>query len=153
MKQDVDEFVRRLQEQILQQAREQYSEAVVDHWVNPRNPGTMEHPDGHARIEGPCGDTMEIFIRVVGDTITKASFVTDGCITTLVSASMAVELVTDRTISRAACISQDDILDGLGGLPPGSRHCALLAANTMQAAVLDHFRTRNEKWNQLYRRD
>jgi len=152
MKQDIEAFAQTLQEQILQQAREQYSETVIDHWRNPRNPGEMENPDGHARIQGPCGDTMEIFLRVDDDIITEASFNTDGCMTTLVSASMAVELATGKTISRSVGISREDILEGLGGLPSESRHCALLAANTMRAAIQDQIRTRNETWKRPYRR-
>lgn len=152
MEQDVEEFVRKLQEQIYQQARELYSETVIDHWRNPRNQGAMENPDGHARIKGPCGDTMEIFLRVDDDIITEPRFLTDGCMTTLVSASMAVELASGQTTSLASGISQEDILEGLGGLPPESRHCALLAANTMWAAIQDYIQTRDEPWKRLYRR-
>jgi nitrogen fixation NifU-like protein len=111
----------------------------------------MEKPDGHARIKGPCGDTMEIFIRVKDDTIVKASFMTDGCITSIVSGSMAVELATGRKIQQVIGISQQEILEGLGGLPEESEHCALLASNTLQAAIQDHLRTRSSPWKRLYR--
>lgn len=146
-----DEIIRALQERILEETGQQLSRTVVDHLLHPRNPGAMDHPDGHAKITGPCGDTMEIFIRVEGATIAGASFLTDGCGTTLVSASMAVELALDRTVHDARTITQEMILERLGGLPEGSQHCALLAANTLQACLDDHDGTRRQPWKRLYR--
>lgn len=151
MQKDLDKFVLGMQQQVIERARRQYSETVVEHWLRPRNPGPMENPDGHARIKGPCGDTMEIFIRVDGDTIVTASFTTDGCITSVVSGSMAVELATGRSVQQAIGISQQEILERLGGLPEVSQHCALLAANTLKAAIQDHLRTRSAPWKRLYR--
>ncbi|MCK4305473.1 MAG: iron-sulfur cluster assembly scaffold protein [Candidatus Eisenbacteria sp.] len=132
---DFEESAKALQEQIIEQAREEYSEVVIEHWLHPRNPYAMDNPDGHGRVKGPCGDTMDIFIRVTDGKITDASFVTDGCITSVVSGSMAVEMATGRDVSEARAISKDDILNALGGLPEVSQHCALLASNTLRAAV------------------
>ncbi len=139
------------QRQSIDQARKLYSETVVTHWLHPRSFCIMDNPDGHARIEGPCGDTMEIFLRVSGSKITDASFTTNGCITSIVSGSMAVELAVGRDISKARSISQDDILDGLEGLPEESRHCALLASNTLRATVDDYIASKREPWKKLYR--
>jgi nitrogen fixation NifU-like protein len=135
---DLDDFVKELQEEIIRQAREQYSGTVVEHWLRPRNPFPMESPDGHAGIKGPCGDTMEIFIRVREGRIAEASFLTDGCITSIAAGSMAVQMAVGKSLSEAAAVSDADILDGLGGLPDESLHCALLAANTLHAAVEDY---------------
>ena len=133
----LDEFVNELQEQVLDQARAKYSDAVVTRWMNPSGHGSMTDPDGHARVTGPCGDSMEIFLRVEGDRIARASFLTDGCMTTIVSASMAVELATGKSVSEAGLVSAEKILAALGGLPEDSQHCALLAANTLRAALND----------------
>jgi len=149
---DRDEALELLQQRMIEQARRIYSETVVEHWVNPRNPGAMQDPDGHARITGPCGDTMELWLAFDGETITGASFLTDGCITSIASASMAVELVTDKTIAEALTITQRTILQALGGLPQDSEHCALLAAETLRAAVRDCLSTRNASWKRLYRK-
>jgi len=136
----IDQLVKELQQQILEETGLDYSATVLEHLVNPKNPGAMEQPDGHARITGPCGDTMEIFIRVTDDTITRASFLTNGCGTTVVSASMAVELATALSVHDVGAVTQDLILERLGGLPRESQHCALLAANTLQAAAADYLR-------------
>lgn len=135
---EFENSVEALQKQLIEQARGEYSDVVIDHWLHPRNPYAMDNPDGHARIKGPCGDTMEIFIRVTDGKITDASFVTDGCITSIVSASMAVEMATGREVSGARAISKENILNALGGLPGISQHCALLASNTLRAAIDDY---------------
>jgi nitrogen fixation NifU-like protein len=141
MKEDIDEFVKKLQQQILDQARGQYSEAVLDHGMSPRNRFPMDNPDGHAGITGPCGDTMELFIRVRKGRIVDASFLTDGCITSIASGSMSVEMAIGRSVAEAQAISQYDILNELGGLPEESRHCALLASNTLREAIRDYLDT------------
>jgi len=60
-----------------------YSQTVIDHAMNPRNVGDTEAADGYAGVTGPCGDTMEIWLKVKDDTIVKATFMTDGCGTTI----------------------------------------------------------------------
>jgi len=132
---EFEKYVNESQEQIIEQARAYYGDTVVAHWLKPNNPYAMEDPDGHAEVKGPCGDTMEIFIRVEDDKIVDASFSTDGCITSIASGSMAVEMAIRRGLLEAKAISPKDILNRLGGLPEASRHCALLASNTLRAAV------------------
>jgi nitrogen fixation NifU-like protein len=148
---DLDTFAQELQEEVLDQARALYTATVIDHWKHPRGFGALERPDGHARITGPCGDTMEVFLRISEHRVMGASFTTDGCITSIASGSMAVELATGRTTSEVRAISQDDILKALGGLPEESRHCALLASNTLRAAIDDHQAHRGASWKRLYR--
>jgi len=141
-----------LQELVMADAREVYSETVIDHAMNPRNVGAMAHADGFATVTGPCGDTMSIWLKVNGDTITGVSFVTDGCGTTVVSGSMVTEMATGKSLVEAQRIGQQDVLDTLGGLPDESEHCALLAANTLKAAIRDYIAMRREPWKRAYRR-
>jgi nitrogen fixation NifU-like protein len=129
-----------------------YSQTVLDHIREPRNAGSMANADGHAMITGPCGDTMEIWLRVRDGTIEQAAFWTDGCGTTIAAGSMATELAKGKRVSHALGIAQQDVLDALGGLPEDSVHCALLAANTMRAAVRDYLNSRNEPWKRAYRK-
>jgi nitrogen fixation NifU-like protein len=153
MEQDFNKIIEEMQRQALEELRQQYSETVIDHWMHPRNSGAMTNPDGRARITGPCQDTMEIHVRVHDNTITSASFQTDGCGATIASASMAVELATGKSIQNARAISQEAILSALGGLPVENEHCALLAADTLRAAIDDYLKTKNEPWKRAYRRD
>ena len=146
------EEINELQELILGDARKVYSETVIDHAMNPRNVGSMENSDGHARIIGPCGDTMEIWLRVRNDSIIEASFMTDGCGTSIASGSMVTELAKGKNATQALKISQQDVLSALGGLPEESQHCALLAANTLKAAIKDYLAFKNEPWKRVYKR-
>lgn len=116
------------------------SPTVIDHARAPRNRGPLAAFDGHARITGPCGDTMEFWIRAEDGVVRQASFVTDGCGPSLASGSMATCLVQGRPLAAAAALGQREILEGLGGLPAEVEHCALLAANTLKAACEEALR-------------
>ena len=140
-----------LQELVMADARKLYSETVIDHAMNPRNVGAMKNADGFAEVTGPCGDTVSLWLKVNGDTITGVSFMTDGCGTTVVSGSMVTEMARGKSLVEAQGISQQDILDALGGLPGESEHCALLAANTLKAAIRDYIAMRREPWKRAYR--
>lgn len=111
-----------------------YSPTAAAHAANPANYGRMPHADGQARVTGPCGDTMQVWLQVRTGRIHRASFVTDGCAPSLASGSVATQLAVGRTVEQARQIGQQDVLDALGGLPADVRHCALLAADTLQAA-------------------
>ncbi len=129
----------------------QYSAQLLDHWVHPRNPGALAGPDGHGRREGICGDIMEIFIRVHNNLISEASYMTDGCTTTIATGSAVVELATGKTVGAAQAISGNEVRDLLGGLPAESHHCAELAADTLQAAIGDYRHLCREPWKKWYR--
>jgi len=129
-----------------------YSEAVVEHSMNPRNMDEMENADGFAKVTGPCGDTMQLWLKLKRDTIQKISFLTDGCGTSVASGSMVTELAKGKKLGQAQRISQKDVLDALGGLPEESEHCALLAADTLKAAIRDCLAMKKEPWKKAYRR-
>jgi len=129
-----------------------YSEIVIDHAQNPRNLGSIHDADGLASVTGPCGDTMQIWLRVRNGVIKQATFWTDGCGTTIAAGGMVTELAKEKTIANALRVSQQDVLDALGGLPEESVHCALLAANTMKEAAKDYLATKNEPWKRSYRK-
>ena len=132
--------------------RKVFSETTVDHAMNPRNLGKIEDADGFARVTGPCGDTMEIWLKIGNGMITEASFLTNGCGTTLAAGSMVTELVKGKRIPAALKLNQQAVLHALGGLPEDSAHCALLAVNTLKAAIKDYFTSRNEPWKRAYDR-
>jgi len=140
------------EELIKAEMRKIYSDVVVEQSMNPRNQGNLEDADGFARVTGPCGDTMEIWLKVNGDTIINASFLTDGCGTTIASGSMVTEMAKGKSVGEVQKISQQDVLDALGGLPDESEHCALLAANTLKTAIRDYIVMKREPWKRAYRK-
>ena len=141
-----------LQELVLADARNTYSETVIDHAMNPRNVGDMQDADGFARVTGPCGDTMEIWIRVMDGIILQATFYTDGCGTSIACGSMVTEMTKGKSISVAQNTTQRNVLDALGKLPQESEHCALLAVNTLRTAIRDYLAMKREPWKRAYRK-
>lgn len=141
-----------LQAMVMADARQIYSETVIEHAMNPRNLGEMADNDGFARVTGPCGDTMEIWLKVIDGIIIKATFYTDGCGTSIASGSMVTEIAKGKSITEAQKINRRNVLDALGGLPDESEHCALLAANTLREAVRDYITMKREPWKRASRK-
>jgi ATP-binding protein involved in chromosome partitioning len=108
--------------------------AAHKHANDPYNRGVLDYFNGHARVTGPCGDTMEFWLNVEEGKIKKVSFVTDGCAPSIASGSMTTCLVEGKTVEEAKAITQKNILEALEGLPEEHEHCALLAANALKAA-------------------
>jgi len=100
--------------------------------------GPLDDYNGHARITGPCGDTMEFWLQIDQEKIVRAGFTTTGCEFSLAAGNMAVELIIGMSPERASRLEPGDLLMALGGLPEESEHCAVLAANTLKAAVRDY---------------
>ena len=141
-----------LEEYIMADMRRTYTDAVIDHAMYPRNVGSMSDADGFGSVTGPCGDTMEIWLRVKEGKVVNATFWTDGCGTSIAAGSMVTELTKGMRATEALGITQQEVLDALGGLPEESVHCALLAANTLREAVRDYLATRKEPWKRAYRK-
>ena len=141
-----------LEESILADMRSTYTEIVIDHAMNPRNVGSIPDADGFSSITGPCGDTMEIWLKVKDGRIRDATFWTDGCGTTIAAGSTVTELAKGKGVVETQRIAQQDVLNALGGLPEESAHCALLAANTLREAIRDYLAFKNEPWKRAYRR-
>ena len=116
---------------------------VPDHAQSPRNHGPLKDFNGHARITGPCGDTMEFYISAQNDKIEHIGFTTTGCGTSHAAGSMATCIAKSNSIGDALNLQQKDILDALGGLPKENEHCALQAANTLKAACEDYLSHKN----------
>lgn len=134
----IDKFVGDLQEQIIEDARRDYSEIVIDHWMNPRNIGKIEDYNGYGRVTGSCGDTVEIYLRILDNEIKHASFFTDGCGITIACASIVTELVTGKSVGQVKGIKYKTVLKICGGLPDADQHCALLTVDTLQEAIKDY---------------
>ena len=135
VKDNIDKFAEELQEKIMEDVRRRYSQIAIDHWMHPRNLKKIDSPNGYAKIKGPCGDTMEIFLKIKNRKIADCSFLTDGCGGSIMCGSMTIELTKGKKIEEAKRITQKTILESLEGLPEEYHHCALLAANTLKEAL------------------
>jgi len=138
MSDNFDDFARSLQEQIFEETKDAYGAAAFERWLNPLYAGRMDHPDGYARVTGPCQDTMEIFLKFEDDKVAEASFQTDGCGSSAVCGSFAAEMALGKTPDELVDVTGETILKRLGGLPEEEQHCAFLAGDTLQEALHDY---------------
>ena len=115
-----------------------YSEAVVDYILNPRNAGSIPDPDVYVSVMGPCGDNMEMWLKIKDGKVEHARFWTDGCGATGACGGMATEMATGKTLGEALAISAEVITTKLGGLPEDHIHCAGLASLTLKKAILQY---------------
>ena len=138
MYEDVDSFVKNLQEKIFEDTKNAFGFAAYKRWQKPLYQGEINNPDGYARVTGPCNDTMEIFLNFENDRVKKASFKTDGCGSSMVCGSFAAEMALNKTPDELLFVTGKDILEKLGGLPGEEQHCAFLAGETLQEALNDY---------------
>jgi len=118
-----------------------YSQAVLDHYENPRNVGKMDINDldvGTGLVGAPaCGDVLKLQIRVEDGIITDAKFKTYGCGSAIASSSLVTEWVKGRTLDEASAIRNTDIAQELA-LPPVKIHCSILAEDAIKSAIEDY---------------
>ena len=116
-----------------------YSKKVMEHFMNPRNVGVIENPDGYGKVGNPiCGDVMEIFIKVKDGIITDIKFRTFGCGSAIATSSMITELAKGKHVDEAIKITRNDVADELDGLPPQKMHCSNLAADALSEAIKNY---------------
>jgi nitrogen fixation NifU-like protein len=135
-----DLFIKSLQEQIFEDTKRAYGEAGFQRWRNPIYQGRMKNPDAHAKITGQCGDTMEIFFKLKSDRVIDASFVTDGCGSSTVCGSFAVEMALQKNPDELTDITGEAILKQIGMFPKDDEHCAYLVAETLQKSLQIYMR-------------
>jgi len=142
-KNDLDVLVGEIEGKIQKDESEIYTERTREEAYNPKNVGELKEPSAVGRIRGPCGDTIQIHLRIEGDTISDTKFMTDGCGPSIACGSVISELGKGKTIEEAEKLTPEDILAVLGGLPEDNLHCPVLAINTLKAALEDYRNTRS----------
>lgn len=118
-----------------------YNDLVVDHFTNPRNVGEMSNDEasGYALVGDPsCGDQMKLWIKVSSGKIVDIRFKSFGCPGAIATSSMATTLALGRTLEEAAELTDDDVIEALGGIPEDKKHCSLLGINALQQAINDY---------------
>jgi nitrogen fixation NifU-like protein len=111
-----------------------FSDALLDHFRNPRNAGELSEADASVEVTNPvCGDVLRLAVRMNGERVAEARFLCRGCTTSIASASLLTEQLRDKTLAESASITAESISEALGGLPSATFHGAQLAADAANA--------------------
>lgn len=124
----------------------QYSEKVMDHFMNPRNVGEIENASGVGEVgNAKCGDIMRIYLDIDEETkiIKDIKFMTFGCGSAIASSSISTEMIKGKSIYEALKITNKAVVEALDGLPPVKVHCSVLAEQAIKSALLDYAKKHN----------
>ncbi len=118
----------------------QYSEKVMDHFMNPRNVGEIENADGVGMVgNAKCGDIMKMYLKIDDEVITDCKFKTFGCGAAIATSSIATELIKGKTVKEALELTNSAVVEALEGLPPVKVHCSVLAEEAVKSALADYY--------------
>lgn len=118
----------------------QYSEKVMDHFMNPRNVGEIENADGVGTVgNAKCGDIMKMYLKIDDGIITDCKFKTFGCGAAIATSSMATELIKGKSVDEALALTNSAVVEALDGLPAVKVHCSVLAEEAVKSAVADYY--------------
>ena len=121
-----------------------YSEKVMDHFMNPRNVGTIENDSGVGEVgNAKCGDIMKIYLKIENEIIEDVKFEPFGCGSAIASSSMATEMIKGKSIHEALELTNKAVAEALDGLPAHKMHCSVLAEEAIKSALKDYFEKNN----------
>ncbi len=115
-----------------------YSELVREHYLHPRNVGTLPEPCGKALVKSSYdSDALQVTLRIEDDKIADIRFKCVGCPVAIAASSIATEMVKGKTVDQAYALSKQDVADALGGIPEYKMLCSNLSPEAIRRAIDD----------------
>lgn len=117
-----------------------YTEKVMDHFLNPRNIGKIEDANAVAEVGNvTCGDIIKLYLKITAEGIIEnITFQTFGCGAAIATSSMTTEMVKGKTLDEALALTREQVAEELGGLPANKMHCSNLAADALHKAIKEY---------------
>ena len=126
----------------------EYSEKVMEHFVNPHNVGKLEDADGIGEVgNAKCGDIMKMYLKIENNIITDVKFNTYGCASAIATSSIATDMIKGQPIEEALKLTNKAVVEALDGLPAVKIHCSVLAEQAIKAAVKDYYDKNGIEYN------
>ncbi len=122
-----------------------FSAKVIEHGLRPKHLARMHQPDAYGAACGWCGEVMEVFLRLAGDRIVGATFMADGCISTMACGDMIAAMVAGMTLEEAERVTPHDLITALDGLPYASVHCTELSVSALRQAIANGRKRKKEQ--------
>lgn len=128
-----------------------YNKTVIERFKNPKNAGGLRGANGIGKVgNAACGDIMKMYLLINDDGIIEdARFKTFGCCAAIASTDVACDLVKGKTIDEALKVTNKQVFDILGDLPPHKIHCSVLAEESIRAAVEDYYKKKEKESKKL----
>lgn len=113
-----------------------FNEIISQHFMNPKNTGELRNPDFVIEISNPiCGDTIHMFLEVESECITKVSYLSYGCSTSIATASIISEVIKEKTFNEISKFNREDVIKWLGELEPAQSHCIDIGYSLIKEAA------------------
>lgn len=123
-----------------------YNEKVINEFRNPQNMGEMPDANAVGTVgNATCGDIMKIYMKIEDNIIKDVSFQTFGCTAAIATSSIATSMIKGKTVDEALKLTNAEVVEKLGGLPPQKLHCSVLAEEAIKAAVNDYLKKYKEE--------
>lgn len=117
-----------------------YTEEVMEHYRNPKNVGKIDNADAIGEAGSlSCGDALKIYLKIENGIVVDAKFQTFGCGSAVASSSMLTEMIIGKPLEEVKKITNKDIADKLGGLPPEKMHCSVMGHEALENALKEYF--------------
>ena len=113
-----------------------YSEKVIELYKNPKNVGKIDDADAVGEAGSlSCGDALKLYLKIKDNKVVDAKFQTFGCGSAVAASSILTEMVIGKTIDEVKKITNKDIIEELGGLPPEKMHCSVMGYEALEDAL------------------